>query len=67
MVKVYVAVKRRLQPGDMRLERDRDLVAEASLKPGGHRAQEPGGDRRYSKPDRRDPDQASVAVDHSVA
>ena len=40
---------RRLEPGDVRLERDRDLVAEAALHARADRAQEPGGRRRHAE------------------
>ena len=44
---------RRLQPGDVRFERDRDLVAEAALHARADRAQEPGRRGRDAEADRR--------------
>ena len=41
-----------LQPRDVRLERDRDPVAEAPLHAGADGAQEPGRRRRHAEPDR---------------
>ena len=48
---------RRLQPGDVRLERDRHLVAEAALHARADRAQEPGRRRRHAE--RRSPRRAA--------
>ena len=44
---------RRLQPRDVRLERDRHLVAEPPLHARAHRAQEPGRRRRHAEAERR--------------
>ena len=44
---------RRLQTGHVRLERDRDLVAEAALHAVREHAQEPGGGRAHGEADRR--------------
>ncbi len=45
---------RGLQPGDMRLERDGHLVAEAALHPGADRAQKPGRGGRHAEANGRD-------------
>ena len=58
---------RRLQPGDVRLERDRHLVAEAALHARADRAEEPGRRRRHAEADRRAPHQAAVVLEHAVA
>jgi hypothetical protein len=58
---------RRLQPGHMGFERDRDLVAEAALHAGADRAQQPrgrGGDAERDRGDAHDP---RVPPEHAFA
>ena len=52
---------RRLQPRDVRFERDRHLVAEAALHARADDAQEPGRGRRHAEPERGARTSAAVA------
>ena len=56
----------RLQPGHVRLERDRDPVAEASLHARAERAQEPGGRRRRAEAEGAGDQQAAVALEDAL-
>ena len=56
---------RRLEAGDVGLERDRDLVAEAALHPGADRAEKPRRCSRYAEADGRRADQAGSVLEHT--
>ena len=58
---------RRLQPGDVRLERDRHLVAEAALHARADGAQEPGRGRRHAERRRAATGPAAGRSEHAVA
>ncbi len=57
---------RRLQAGDVRLERDRDPVAEAALHARAERSQEPGGRRRHAEAEGGRHQQAPVAAEDAL-
>ncbi len=58
---------RRLQPGHMGFERDRDLVAEAALHAGTDRAQQPGGRGGDAERNRGDADDPSIVTEQTLA
>ncbi len=58
---------RRLEPGHVRLQGDRDPVAEAALDPRVDRPQDPGGRRRQPQADRGHQQQPPVALQHPLA
>src|SRR3977135_2650059 len=57
---------RRLEPGDVRLEGNRDLVTEAPLHSCAHRAEEPGGGGGYAETDGRRAPQTGPVVQHAL-
>ena len=58
---------RRLQPGDVRFERDRHLVAEAPLHARADRAQEPRRRGRHAEADGRRAHEAGPLLEHALA
>ena len=58
---------RRLEPGDVRFERDRDLVAEAPLHARADRAQEPRRRGRHAEADGRRAHEAGPVLEHALA
>ena len=58
---------RRLQPGDVRFERDRHLVAEAALHARADGAQKPRRGGRHAEADRRAAHQCRPVLEHALA
>jgi hypothetical protein len=56
-----------LKPGDVRLERNRDLVAEPTLDARAHGPQKPRGRPRHAEADGRDDEQRRAMVDDAFA
>ena len=58
---------RRLEPGDVRFERDRHLVAEAPLHAGADRAEEPGRGGGHAESDGAAAHQTGPVLEHALA